>query len=397
MLLRKSYLTGFAHCNPLKIVGITTFTSSATAEKTEPVRIPQVPSKGDISSNVVPGKKMSKAMAVYLERSKAYNEFIKKEEADFHVGKRHLANMMGVDVETFTQKDIDEAIEYLFPSGIYDKKARPFMKPPKEVFPPKKEAQFDETGRPFHFLFFTGRPNFYNILHDVVMKLKELDVLQDEALASKKPIIPPPLDVSGSNWMSKAELEASIVEDISDKEYGNFLDAMERLQKHPFAVTQKQFILSQRTHLSDVTKSFAATEPFIGSDGRSYVTTHECPRKSARATVTVIKPGTGLIDINKKGIDHFSSIQARNQILFPLELSGLRNRVDVVATVNGGGETGQAGAIRYGIAWGIRTFVSQDVVESMRLAGLLTKDFRRKERKKPGQEGARRKYTWKKR
>lgn len=58
-----------------------------------------------------------------------------------------------------------EAIEYLFPSGIFEKKARPMMKTPKEIFPPKKDAQFDESGRPFHFLFYTGKPNFYSLLH----------------------------------------------------------------------------------------------------------------------------------------------------------------------------------------------------------------------------------------
>lgn len=39
------------------------------------------------------------------------------------------------------------------------------MKPPEEVFPQRKAAEFDETGRPFHFLFYTGRPNFYQVLH----------------------------------------------------------------------------------------------------------------------------------------------------------------------------------------------------------------------------------------
>lgn len=57
------------------------------------------------------------------------------------------------------------AIEYLFPSGLYDPKARPLMKPPSEVFPPKKDAEFDESGRPFHVFFYTGKPNFYLILH----------------------------------------------------------------------------------------------------------------------------------------------------------------------------------------------------------------------------------------
>lgn len=57
------------------------------------------------------------------------------------------------------------AVQYLFPSGIYDRKARPFMKPPEEVYPPRKRIQFDKTGRPFHYMFFTGFPHYYNLCH----------------------------------------------------------------------------------------------------------------------------------------------------------------------------------------------------------------------------------------
>ncbi|CAK9803788.1 28S ribosomal protein S9, mitochondrial [Anthophora quadrimaculata] len=73
------------------------------------------------------------------------------------------------------------------------------------------------------------------------------------------------------------------------------------------------------------------------------------------------------------------------------------DKVDIEATVFGGGPTGQAGAIRCGIAQGLRSFVNDEMIEKMRIAGLLTNDWRRRERKKPGQEGSRRKFTWKKR
>lgn len=62
-------------------------------------------------------------------------------------------------------KSKQAAIEYLFPSGLYDRKARPFMRPPEEVFPPRKRIQFDRTGRPFHYMYFTGYPNFYDLCH----------------------------------------------------------------------------------------------------------------------------------------------------------------------------------------------------------------------------------------
>ncbi|ERL86358.1 hypothetical protein D910_03766 [Dendroctonus ponderosae] len=75
----------------------------------------------------------------------------------------------------------------------------------------------------------------------------------------------------------------------------------------------------------------------------------------------------------------------------------MQNKVDIEAEMQNGGPSGQAGAIRYGISWALRSFVDQETMESMRLAGLLTFDIRVRERKKPGQAGARRKFTWKKR
>ncbi|RZC38077.1 Ribosomal S9 domain containing protein, partial [Asbolus verrucosus] len=84
-------------------------------------------------------------------------------------------------------------------------------------------------------------------------------------------------------------------------------------------------------------------------------------------------------------------------VLFPLLFTNMHDKVDVEAVVEGGGPSGQAGAIRWGIAWGLRSFLDQDTIEKMRLAGLLTRDYRTRERKKPGQEGARKKFTWKKR
>ena len=78
-------------------------------------------------------KPMSSAMKFYLERKRAHDSFIAKERSEFELGKKHLANMMGMNYEAMTQEDVDKAIEYLFPSGLYDEEARPKMKPPEEV------------------------------------------------------------------------------------------------------------------------------------------------------------------------------------------------------------------------------------------------------------------------
>lgn len=124
--------------------------SSELAQET--ANIPETPDR-----DLFDRSKVSKAMQAYLKRANDYTAFMEGEKHSFEVGRRHLANMMGCDPETFTQKDIDRAIKYLMPSGLFNPGARPFMRDPVEVFPPKKDAEFDDQGRPYHFLFYTGK------------------------------------------------------------------------------------------------------------------------------------------------------------------------------------------------------------------------------------------------
>ncbi|XP_068902012.1 small ribosomal subunit protein uS9m [Tenebrio molitor] len=343
-------------------------------------------------------KNVSKAMKAYLERAREHDEFMKQQNVEFQIGKRHLANMMGENPETFTQEDVDQAIEYLFPSGLFEKKARPFMRPPEEVFPQRKAAEFDETGRPHHFLFYTGKPNYYKLLHDIVDHINDAYKFEDTMI--RKGIKPDPnlaLDMSGFHWLDKSTLEKELVETIGDKDYEAFISTLERLCQLPYSYRSKEFIVKYRKPLMSHEQTYQAPKPQNDADGRSFITTYECLRKRARGHVTIRSPGTGKITINDQDITYFTDVQPREQVLFPLLFANMHDKVDVEAFVEGGGPSGQAGAIRWGIAWGLRSFVSQDTIEKMRLAGLLTRDYRTKERKKPGQEKARKKFTWKKR
>lgn len=342
--------------------------------------------------------KVSKAMKAYLERAKAHDEFMKVQNLEFKLGKRHLANMMGEDPETFTQDDIDRAIQYLLPSGLYDKKARPMMKPPEEVIPQRKAAEFDETGRPFHSMFYTGRPNYYKMLFDIVGNINNLNAFEDRMI--RKQLQPDPtqqIDTSGTEWLKKDVLEKLLLEDISDKEYENFVSAMTRLVQHPYSYRELAFIDQYRKPLLAKTDADQIPKPRLDENGRSFITIYECLRKSARADVTIIAPGSGKITINGEDITYFKDVQPREQVLFPLIFCDMVGKVDVVANVENGGYSGQAGAIRWGIAMGLRSFIDVETMDKMRMAGLLQRDYRRRERKKPGQAGARRKYTWKKR
>jgi small subunit ribosomal protein S9 len=119
-------------------------------------------------------------------------------------------------------------------------------------------------------------------------------------------------------------------------------------------------------------------------------------RKSSTARV-YIRPGTGTITINRRTFnDAFPTEMLRTQIRQPLVLTETADKFDVLARVDGGGVAGQAGAVRLGIA---RALVASniDLRKALKKDGLLTRDARRKERKKYGLAGARKRFQFSKR
>ncbi len=112
-------------------------------------------------------------------------------------------------------------------------------------------------------------------------------------------------------------------------------------------------------------------------------------RKKAVARV-FLKPGTGKITINKRDIDDYFGFETLKIIVRqPFVATDTQDRFDVMCTVKGGGYTGQAGAIRHGIARALLT-VDADYRPALKKAGYLTRDPRMKERKKYGLKAARR-------
>ena len=112
-------------------------------------------------------------------------------------------------------------------------------------------------------------------------------------------------------------------------------------------------------------------------------------RKSSIARVYLV-PGTGKITINKKDMDEYFGLETLKIIVRqPLEATNTSDKYDVKVNVHGGGFTGQAGAIRHGIARAILT-EDADYRPTLKKAGYLTRDPRMKERKKYGLKKARR-------
>jgi len=119
-------------------------------------------------------------------------------------------------------------------------------------------------------------------------------------------------------------------------------------------------------------------------------------RKTSVARVT-ITPGDGQIIINGKPVQvYFPKETMRMMLRQPIELAGITGKYNIVATVNGGGHNGQAGAVRHGISRAIIE-MNSDLRPKLKKEGFLTRDPREKERKKYGQKGARKRFQFSKR
>jgi small subunit ribosomal protein S9 len=119
-------------------------------------------------------------------------------------------------------------------------------------------------------------------------------------------------------------------------------------------------------------------------------------RKTATARV-ILRPGTGLVRVNGRDIEsYFPTDVLRMVVRQPLVLTETTEKFDVVVNVDGGGYTGQAGAVRHGISRALLVF-DAELRGRLKSAGFLTRDPRKKERKKYGQKGARARFQFSKR
>jgi small subunit ribosomal protein S9 len=134
-------------------------------------------------------------------------------------------------------------------------------------------------------------------------------------------------------------------------------------------------------------------------------------RKTSVARVRLTE-GTGKIVINGRGLDDFfTEHKDRNSVVGPLQATEMQNRLDITATVQGGGITGQAGAVCQGVARALKTMFGpvptapaaegeegeSAMSKKLRDSGFLTRDSRMKERKKYGRKGARKSFQFSKR
>ena len=126
---------------------------------------------------------------------------------------------------------------------------------------------------------------------------------------------------------------------------------------------------------------YKSKKPYLYGTGR---------RKSSTARVHLFQGGTGVITINGRDIDDYFGLETLKLIVRqPLNTVGLLGKVDIEATVAGGGVSGQAGAIRHGISRAL-VVLNPEYRPALKAAGFMTRDPRMKERKKYGLKAARR-------
>jgi len=119
-------------------------------------------------------------------------------------------------------------------------------------------------------------------------------------------------------------------------------------------------------------------------------------RKTSTARVH-LRQGSGQITVNKRSLDEYFGNDVLKMIIKqPLSLTETADKFDIVVTVDGGGPSGQAGAIRHGISRALQIY-NIELRKRLKKAGLITRDPRMKERKKYGQKGARARFQFSKR
>lgn len=293
------------------------------------------------------------------------------------------------------EADLIEFIKYVMPSRLKESSVDKFPRrvPFLELDPYSEELS--PTARPPSAAFFTCRAGFQDSYGKLDMLLEELDVAQQRMEAASTMVATatnandsakPPV------WLPRSDLEGRIGHALYDAEYADLLQMFNKLWAHPLGGQRAQEALAPFL-LSSLGKEHKPPRGTVDADGHGHGTGH---RKTSTAQV-VVSPGSGTFTVNGHSLaTYFTSPVARFHAYEPLRLTDTLQRVDVAATVQGGGPSGKAGAVRHGLslALGAMDAAYEKMLDD---AGMLTRDLRIVERKKSGQKKARKKFQWVKR
>ncbi|BHF74840.1 37S ribosomal protein S9, mitochondrial [Sparganum proliferum] len=210
---------------------------------------------------------------------------------------------------------------------------------------------------------------------------------------------PKQLILASSEWLSQEKLSQKLLEPIKDNMYANWLNVMETLVKHPLSWHAEEFIMSYRISVQADAAKEVFPEPQLDPDLNQKFVDAFGQKKQAFAEVRLSHPGTGKFSVNEKRLlEFFPELGNREQLMFPLQLTGMLGTVDITAKIadTETGSSSKANALRLAISRALACFLPGDLgANRLRAAGLLTQDDRFSERKKPGQKKARKKPIWK--
>ncbi len=153
--------------------------------------------------------------------------------------------------------------------------------------------------------------------------------------------------------------------------------------------------MQHKTQKHTASPDFTDTDPYLFMSTATLATATG-RRKNAVARVQ-LKSGSGKITVNNRPMEeYFPTLALQNQLIEPLQVAQVNNQYDIDVKAHGGGVTGQIGAIKMGISRAL-TDIDSELRPPLKSKGLLRRDSRMKERKKPGQPGARKRFQFSKR
>ncbi|KAI6649401.1 28S ribosomal protein S9, mitochondrial [Oopsacas minuta] len=337
-----------------------------------------------------------------------YSKHYKEQMKHYIAAKHRLAKMMGANPVGFTEKDMKEALNYLLPHHIRPIPAKPQILHP-ELLRRRDRVEFkvetvDRDNRPLEAGFYMRHPCFQNFqlitirfkryleTEDITFKPNNIPELPLHPDCTLKTI----LDTNAFKYADKEAVELAIGEILTNWHYDKILAELTELINHPNADDDVlAFVRPFFEKVVEIDPLNQNTITFRHESGCQIVQENGT-RKSSIAVVQVWL-GEGYIIVNGKSVsDYFTHFQDVMQIIYPLQLIGVLGKYSMDCKVIDGGHSGQSGAIRLALAQCL-AFLEPQAEETLSNAGLLWRDIRRREGKKPGRMRARRGYTWRKR
>ena len=279
------------------------------------------------------------------------------------------------------------------------------MRPPSEIYPKFKTAHFDRKGRPFNSFFYTALENYYETLYELYNNYEDLNRIEDENNAKGvRPTEADKFSLLTHSIIDKSKLEELFVEKLFDSLYNNFVNHLTKLIEHPYSALKNEFISKFTMEKIAQKSNVKQYEVLIDKHGKEYSQAFG-KRKNLECNVKIYNNGTGIFLINDfLEMNHFSYFLQREQILTPLVMADLIDKIDIYCyfeptdkPLRIDDQSRQSGAIRLAISKAICPFVNAETRELLRLNGLLQHDVRTKERKKPGLIKARKRPPFRKR